>query len=445
MTNQTLDMPLMPLMPPEISHYSQSTAIQAETQQIFYSAGVMAYNEEPNIQRTLRAIVEQESQHTRLTEIIVVASGCTDGTVSVVEKYIEMEPRVRLIVQERREGKASAINLFLQQASSPILVLVGADTIPEKVALERLCIHFADPTVGMVGARPVPVNDQDTFTGHAVHLLWRLHDSMARRSPKLGEVVAFRNVVQSIPTDTAVDEISIQASIARHNLSMVYVPDALVYNKGPVTVRDFLSQRRRIYAGHLQVLAKEHFEAPTMGVGAIFRALIENAPYTLSTPKQVYWTIGTIALEAFARVQGRYDVARRRSHHVWQAVTSTKQIEDEQRKLRRICNTQSVVVFQVTRVGGEQDGLLRKREDGNSLRILRTLVPILRTYIRKDDLLSIHGNDTLLVLLNAEASGAELLGMRLKHIMESQQIPLGKGLMAVPQVRYHATSFAEKQ
>lgn len=442
MTNQTLD---MTLMTPEIEHIAQDAQIQTHTQHILYSVGVMAYNEEANIQRTLRAILEQESQKTSLTEIIVVASGCTDRTVPVVQEYIKTEPRIRLIVQERREGKASAINLFLQQASSPILVLVGADTIPEKVALERLCIHFADASVGMVGARPVPVNDQDTFIGHAVHTLWRLHDSMARRAPKLGEVVAFRNVVQAIPTDTAVDEISIQASIARQHLRMVYVPDALVYNKGPVTVRDFLSQRRRIYAGHLQVLAKEHFEASTMSVGAIFRALIENAPYTLSTPKQVYWTLGTIALEGFARIQGRYDVLRRRSHHVWQAVASTKRIEDEQRKLRRICNTQSVIVFQVARVGGEQDGLLRKREAGYTLHMLRSLLPVLRRYVRKDDLLSIHGNDTLLLLLNAESNGAALIALRLKSIMEAQQIPLGKGLIGVPQIRYHVASFAEEQ
>jgi cellulose synthase/poly-beta-1,6-N-acetylglucosamine synthase-like glycosyltransferase len=188
----------------------------------------MAYNEEANILGTLRAIIGQENRKTCMAEIIVVASGCTDRTVPIVREYMEHEPQIRLIVQERREGKASAINLFLREAISPILALVGADTIPEKDALERLCVQFADSTVGMVGARPVPVNDQDTFTGHAVHVLWRLHDSMARRVPKLGEVVAFRNVVEAIPTDTAVDEISIQASIASQGLRMVYVPEALV-------------------------------------------------------------------------------------------------------------------------------------------------------------------------------------------------------------------------
>ena len=438
MTNQTLD---MPLTTPEAESNSN---IQSETQQLLYSVGVMAYNEEANILRTLRAIIEQESRKTCVAEIIVVASGCTDHTVPIVQEFMRDEPRVRLIVQERREGKASAINLFLRQAISPILVLVGADTIPEKEALERLCAHFADTNVGMVGARPVPVNDEYTFTGHAVHVLWRLHDSMARRSPKLGEVIAFRNVIEAIPTDTAVDEISIQACIARQGLRMVYVPDALVYNKGPVTVRDFLSQRRRIYAGHLQVLAKEHFEAPTMNVGAILRALVENAPYTLSTPRQICWTTGTMALEAFARMQGRYDVARHRSHHIWQAIASTKRVEDEQRKLRRICNTQSIIVFQLSRAGSVQDGLLRKREERYTLRMIRALLPLLREHIRKDDLLSIHGSDTLVLVINADMSGAELIATRLKQAIESRHIRLGRSMMATPQVQYHTVSFVER-
>ncbi len=36
-------------------------SVSKETQQIQYSAGVMAYNEEANIKRTLHAILEQNS------------------------------------------------------------------------------------------------------------------------------------------------------------------------------------------------------------------------------------------------------------------------------------------------------------------------------------------------------------------------------------------------
>src|SRR2546426_9112110 len=74
------------------------------TQQISYTVGVMAYNEEANIQRTLTAILEQTSAQTRLAEIIVIASGCTDRTVPIAEEMQKQDSRIRLIVQEKREG-----------------------------------------------------------------------------------------------------------------------------------------------------------------------------------------------------------------------------------------------------------------------------------------------------------------------------------------------------
>ena len=416
---------------------------QNDALKLVYSVGVMAYNEEMNIRRTLHAVLEQESQRTSVAEVIVVASGCTDNTVAIVREMMQSDTRIRLIVQERREGKASAINLFLQQASSPLLALVGADIIPEKDALERLCYCFTDETVGMVGARPVPVNDQDTFTGHAAHMLWRLHDMLARRSPKLGEVVAFRNVVSSIPTDTAVDELSLQAAIARRSLRMVYVPEAVVYNKGPMTVRDFLKQRRRIYAGHLQIRSQEQYEASTMNGGAVLRALAANAQEFAGSPRQALWTVGTVALETLARLQGSYDVKRKRSHSVWQAVTSTKTIEDEQRKLRRICNTQSVIVFRISRAQSDSSQFLPAREQRLTRQMLSAMLPLLRKYVRRNDLLSIHGKDTLVVLLNSERKEAERIGQRLQQVMESQQVAWRKHAVAHPEVQYHAVSFAE--
>ncbi|MEO8971060.1 MAG: glycosyltransferase [Ktedonobacteraceae bacterium] len=412
------------------------------TTMIFYTVGVMAYNEEANIQRTLLALLEQSSEHTRLEEIIVVASGCTDRTVAIVQEMQVTEPSIHLLLQERREGKASAINLFLQHAHSPVLAMVGADIIPEKNTLEQLCAHFNDSSVGMVGARPVPVNDQYIFVGYAVHLLWRLHDRMARRSPKLGEAVAFRNILNSIPAASAVDEISIESCIANSGLQLVYEPAAIVYNKGPMTVRDFLQQRRRIHAGHLQVRSQERYEASTMKVGPIFHELLAEAPYIIHSPKQALWTAGTAAMEGVARLLGRYDVLRKRTHQIWQAVESSKVLENEARKLRRICNSQSVIVFHVIR--DDADANAPEREQLLTTRMLRKLLPTLHRYLRRDDILSISGSTStmLVAVLNSDREGAELAAQRLREVMMVQRISLKHEGYTRLLVSYHAVSFA---
>src|SRR5690349_10962398 len=80
------------------------------------SVGIMAYNEAANIAKAIESVIGQSLATATIREVIVVASGCTDNTVAVVSELMRHEDRIRLIVQERREGKAAAINLFLGTA-----------------------------------------------------------------------------------------------------------------------------------------------------------------------------------------------------------------------------------------------------------------------------------------------------------------------------------------
>src|SRR3954454_2716013 len=287
------------------------------------SVGIMAYNEEANIADAIRTVLGQPLSSSHIAELIVVASGCEDRTVAIVSEIAAHDPRVRVIEQPQREGKASAINLFLAAATSPVLLMVSGDVLVEDGTIDALLRHFEDPEVGMVGGHPIPVNRESTFMGHAVHLQWRMHDRIARETPKLGEIVAFRSVVPSIPTDTAVDEISIQALVEQLGYRLVYEPKAVVYNRGPTTVRDFLRQRRRIYAGHLRIADQQGYAAPTMDSSRLVRTLLSSGAF--GSPRGIAWSLGTIGLEAAARGLGHYDVMRRRPQHVWEMCETTKQ------------------------------------------------------------------------------------------------------------------------
>ncbi|MCB0054704.1 MAG: glycosyltransferase, partial [Caldilinea sp.] len=119
------------------------------------SVGVTAYNEEANIGQLLAALIDQHVHEVEIAEIIVVASACTDRTVAIVKEAIMLDERVKLIEQERREGKTSAINIFLKASSCDICVLESGDTIPHEYAVEHMVRMFRDPGVGMVGAQKV--------------------------------------------------------------------------------------------------------------------------------------------------------------------------------------------------------------------------------------------------------------------------------------------------
>lgn len=420
-----------------------SERAQREDGRVGCSIGIMAYNEEANIERTLRAILRQEGSSMSIEEVLVVASGCTDRTVAIVADIAKQEPRVSLYTQEKREGKASAINLFLKKATSEVAILIGADVIPHESAIDHLCAPFSDPQIGMVGGRPVPVNDPSTFMGHTVHLLWRLHDNIARIQPKLGEVIAFRNVISGIPTSSAVDEISIQALISQLGYKLIYQPECIVYNKGPITTHDFLKQRRRIYAGHLTVRTQQNYEACTMKVTPIVQQLFSCRDFALNSPTQALWTLGAITLEGIARMQGHYDYLRKREHHIWQMVDSTKDLEAGQRKVRRICNSQSVIVFRLILEGAQGDDSQREREDREATDAARKLLPFLRNHVRKEDRLYVNGPGIIAAVLRAEESGAEIVAQRIKKLVEKSRVPM-RGRRVRLSVTYSTLTFASK-
>src|SRR3972149_10635036 len=159
------------------------------------SIGIMAHNEERNIGSLLAALVNSAIS----SEIVVVASGCTDRTESIVRSWQTRDKRIHLIVQETREGKASAVNAFLRHTKERVVVLCSADLIPDHGTIERLLEPFGDPEVGMTSARPVPVNDPATFMGFAAHLLWELHHQLNLSGQfKAGELIAFRKIFERI-------------------------------------------------------------------------------------------------------------------------------------------------------------------------------------------------------------------------------------------------------
>ncbi len=410
---------------PEILSMEREWGTQQGGEYLGCSVGIMAYNEEANISHTIHAVLDQQGPSMRIEEIIVVASGCTDRTTQIVTEIALKEPRVRLCIQEKREGKASAINLFLKQAVSPVAVLIGADVLPETSALEYLCAPFRDPKIGMVGGCPVPVNDPATFMGHAVHLLWRLHDQLARIHPKLGEVIAFRNAISGIPSDSPVDEISIQALIAQLGYKVIYEPACIVHNKGPLTIRDFLKQRRRIYAGHLKVRDQQNYAASTMKIGPIIRQLIAGRHFALGTPRRIMWTLGTIFLEMMARLQGYYDYLLKREHHIWQRVDSTKNLEAERQRVRHMSQALSVIIFRIILEGIERYQSDPEGEDRMATEAARKLLPVLRTSLGRENKLSINGPGIMTAVIRTEQPGAESVARRVQEIVQATPVRIG--------------------
>lgn len=291
------------------------------------SVGVFAHNEAANIGALLDALIRQKLKKAEIRQIIVVSSASTDGTDEIVREYCQKDERIRLITQEKREGKSAAINLFIAAASEDICVVISGDVIPAPRTIERLVSAFADPKIGATGGRPVPVNDPDSLIGYSVHLLWRLHHRMAMLSPKLGEMIAFRKIMDSIPAESAVDEASIEAIIRDAGYKLRYIPEAVIHNKGPLNWKDFIKQRRRIQNGHLWLIQNQGYTVVSQDKGTLLWILIDEA---IERPKDICKMMVVMAIEIYSRLLGTWDYrVKKRNPFAWEIAKSTKDLKGD--------------------------------------------------------------------------------------------------------------------
>jgi biofilm PGA synthesis N-glycosyltransferase PgaC len=289
------------------------------------SVGITAHNEEANIGQLLEAMGSQRLQQVEISEIIVVASGCTDRTEDIVREHAARDPRIRLFVQEKREGKTSAINVFLANAQERICVLESGDTLPHEDAIENMVRMFDDPAVGMTGAHKVPVNTPEQIIGYLSHLRLKMEHQLCLDIPRLGELIAFRKVFDYIPPDVAMDEAFVEALVVRRGMQVRYAPDAVVFNMGPETVRDFIKQRRRNYAGHLHLKEKYGYRVSSLESGRVLRLALGEIWGAIRLI-YILFALGTI--EAVSRVLGWWDYrVRKQNHVVWDIAWTTKEVK----------------------------------------------------------------------------------------------------------------------
>ncbi|MEK7832269.1 MAG: glycosyltransferase, partial [Acidobacteriota bacterium] len=84
-------------------------------------------------------------------EVIVVDNNSKDDTPSYLRQLAELEPSVKVILNDVNYGFAKANNQGIELSSGDYIVLLNNDAIVPPGWLSRLLRHLEDPQVGMVG------------------------------------------------------------------------------------------------------------------------------------------------------------------------------------------------------------------------------------------------------------------------------------------------------
>lgn len=92
-----------------------------------FALAVPTLNEAGNIERLLREVQRVLDPLERQYEILIVDDGSDDGTPEIVQRYAEIDPRIRLLTRHQERGLAGAVLHAWNHCDGDLLGVIDAD------------------------------------------------------------------------------------------------------------------------------------------------------------------------------------------------------------------------------------------------------------------------------------------------------------------------------
>ncbi|MFZ0699044.1 MAG: glycosyltransferase family 2 protein [Thermoplasmata archaeon] len=293
------------------------------------SGGIVAYNEEENLEGAVRSLLDQELPwDVRWNDLWIVASGCADRTVEIAERLVSEDRRVRLITEPERRGKARALQEVFRRAEGNALVLLNGDARAEPGAIAELVrVGAARAAPYAVMARPVVPGDAPGRWAPTFRWMWDLHhefhaELLARGDGRhLSDELLLVSLpsVPAIPDGIINDGSYLAVWLSQHAGGGWYAPYARVSIRVPSEVRDYLHQRRRIHVGNAQVssvlgdapatIPREFLRHPAATVRVI-RRMIDHEGGLGHLVRLATWELAAHGLAAWDRLPPQRDHVR---------------------------------------------------------------------------------------------------------------------------------------
>ena len=211
---------------------------------------IPAYNEEDCIAKTLENKLEQDYPVEKL-EIIVISDGSTDKTDEIVRSY---EPQgVKLLRQEPRTGKTSALNMAVEKAKGEILVFSDANSLYAPNAVAKLVRNFDDPAVGYVTGKMVYTDADGNPTGDGCSTYMKYENFLRHVETNVGSIVGVdggidacrKSLYQSMAPDQLPDFV-LPLRVVEQGFRVIFEPEAILKEPSLQSDRDEYKMRVRV-------------------------------------------------------------------------------------------------------------------------------------------------------------------------------------------------------
>lgn len=218
-------------------------------------------NEEKVIAKSINSVLSQLSKN---DEIIIVASASTKGTLNEIKKI--KDKRVKLIIEKERNGKASALNIIINEAKGDIIVQTDGDVEVAPDAIRNLLPHFKDNNIGAVSGNPIPIIPKDNLFYDWTIMSYRKIGELREQEVKnktfnvhlSGYLLAFRKkALPKVPFKKGAIDAWMGRIIRDNGYKLTYESNARVYVKAPTNIKDFIAQKMRVRAGFIFMPKRE--------------------------------------------------------------------------------------------------------------------------------------------------------------------------------------------
>jgi len=220
---------------------------------------ISAYNEENSIEGTIKNKLYLDYPKEKL-EIIVISDGSTDKTDEIVKQY--KQQGVRLLRQEPRAGKTSALNMAVPKAKGEILVFSDANSLYATDAMNKLVQSFSDPNVGYVTGKMIYANPDGTTIGDGCTTYMKYENSLRNFETKLGSIVgvdggidAVRKELYKSMNQDQLPDFVLPLKIVEQGYRVIYEPEAILKEPSLQVREDEYKMRLRVSLRSLWALS----------------------------------------------------------------------------------------------------------------------------------------------------------------------------------------------
>ena len=274
--------------------------------------GLPAYNEEKTIKKCILNILPQISKN---DEVLVVASACTDNTVSETESL--NDTRIRIIEDPVNRGKTVAINQILREAKHKHIILSDADVIPAEDSVEHLMKHLKKDDVGAVSAKIFNYKEENFFD-KLQGFGWKGLDHQKVTEHEKGSFYALngfllgvkKDIIGTLDEKSLVDDAILGWEVKESGYKVIYEPEAKVYVQAAQNFSDYIKQKVRVRVGWWQMTEE--------GMGVTERRNVKQLKYLMT---DLYaWPYITLDLIIWMKAYRDF----KKKKFIWDQITSSK-------------------------------------------------------------------------------------------------------------------------